>query len=610
MILIKMNLNIVYKEDGKLHKVLYKKVGKVVFDGSETFYINAYAQTLGYNIFVYKGLVTSLASGDNPCKSNYFIHYSWGQFNIKDAIYQNSNWIMFKCDSLNIGNDIDKFKNWLSTHNTEVYYPLATPYEVDLGTIDEMPSTYEGTTYIWNNKKANINLSYRVYEGDYGHITYNYGDDVGFIYTDFTYPGELVGNAGDNISGIIDKIKGTLGNFEDFYDIYGNFRLQEIKNYLNTSHATTLLQSLTKDDYVIDQSQGKSVYDFSNSKLITSFSNTPQYLNIKNDYVVWGIRENTDGVKVNIRYHLAIDKKPPIGNIYEVFFYKDPDDGLTKAKAPIKYNSYAEMIATNGVQGNFYYTKDTEKLYKWNGKKYEELTDVTLEKVRTTDWRSELYLQGVAAEPLGINSNYYYAELANEWPKLYDLKASSSIENGETIYEGAFRPEVLKNQSSIDYYLDFIDTDSKISEIAVNNIGRRSLVKSSNDINCIFEPDIPDYVLIELGQDDTDEKRQECINRNQAYIQVSSNIYNMLAVGGSSNSAFEEIKNLLYQNTSYNESIQIQAIPIYHLEPNIRIGVYDRDSNIAGDYMVNSISVPFDISGTMSISATRAMTKM
>lgn len=447
-------------------------------------------------------------------------------------------------------------------------------------------------------------------DGDVGYQTFYYGDDVGFIYTDFTYPGELVGNVGDNISGIIDKVKETLGNFEDFYDIYGNFRLQEIKNYLNTSHATTLLQNLTKDDYVIDQSQGKSVYDFSDSKLITSFSNTPQYLNIKNDYVVWGIRESTSGVKVNIRYHLAIDKKPAIGNIYEVFFYEDPDDGLIKAKAPIKYDDYAEMTATNGVQGNFYYTKDTEKLYKWNGKEYEELTDITLEKVRTTDWRSELYLQGVAAEPLGTNSNYYYAELANEWPKLYDLKASSFIENGETIYEGAFRPEVLKDQSSIDYYLDFIDTDSKISEIAVNNIGRRSMVKSSNDINCIFEPDIPDYVLIELGQDDTNEKRQECIDRNQAYIQVSSNIYSMLAVGGSSNSAFEEIKNLLYQNTSYNESIQIQAIPIYYLEPNTRITVRDTESDIYGDYIINSISLPLTTNGTMSISATRALEKL
>lgn len=610
---IKDELKIVYKEDGKLHKVLYKKVGKVVLDGVTNYVTNINLHSNKYTTCNYVNNNIKILESEYKIIANKLIGtilYNTWRGVILYSIAQATNGHYLQLCLPSTFTTVEQINNWLEDNQIIAYYELATPYEVDLGTIDEMPNTYEGTTYIWNNKKANINLSYRVYEGDYGHITYNYGDDVGFIYTDFTYPGELVGNAGDNISGIIDKIKGTLGNFEDFYDIYGNFRLQEIKNYLNTSHATTLLQNLTKDDYVIDQSQGKSVYDFSNSKLITSFSNTPQYLNIKNDYVVWGIRENTDGVKVNIRYHLAIDKKPPIGNIYEVFFYKDPDDGLTKAKAPIKYNSYAEMIATNGVQGNFYYTKDTEKLYKWNGKKYEELTDVTLEKVRTTDWRSELYLQGVAAEPLGINSNYYYAELANEWPKLYDLKASSSIENGETIYEGAFRPEVLKNQSSIDYYLDFIDTDSKISEIAVNNIGRRSLVKSSNDINCIFEPDIPDYVLIELGQDDTDEKRQECINRNQAYIQVSSNIYNMLAVGGSSNSAFEEIKNLLYQNTSYNESIQIQAIPIYHLEPNTRITVRDTESDIYGDYIINSISLPLTTNGTMTISATRALEKL
>lgn len=600
------------EEDGQYHLILNKMIGKVVLD------LNTISIEYSHNDGTFQFKFNKYLENTSAASITKCSHSKHWNYNFSDngcfISYQGFPYLLVKENDFGFNSNmtIEEAANHLKQLVSEItyYYSLFTPYEVDLGIVDEMLNTYEGTTYIWNNKKANINLSYRVYEGDYGHITYNYGDDVGFIYTDFTYPGELVGNAGDNISGIIDKIKGTLGNFEDFYDIYGNFRLQEIKNYLNTSHATTLLQSLTKDDYVIDQSQGKSVYDFSNSKLITGFSNTPQYLNIKNDYVVWGIRENTDGVKVNIRYHLAIDKKPPIGNIYEVFFYKDPDDGLTKAKAPIKYNSYAEMIATNGVQGNFYYTKDTEKLYKWNGKKYEELTDVTLEKVRTTDWRSELYLQGVAAEPLGINSNYYYAELANEWPKLYDLKASSSIENGETIYEGAFRPEVLKNQSSIDYYLDFIDTDSKISEIAVNNIGRRSLVKSSNDINCIFEPDIPDYVLIELGQDDTDEKRQECINRNQAYIQVSSNIYNMLAVGGSSNSAFEEIKNLLYQNTSYNESIQIQAIPIYHLEPNMRITVRDAESDIYGDYIINSISLPLTTNGTMTISATRALEKL
>ena len=32
-----------------------------------------------------------------------------------------------------------------------------------------------------------------------GYTMYEYGDDVGFIYTDFTYPGELVENAGSNV---------------------------------------------------------------------------------------------------------------------------------------------------------------------------------------------------------------------------------------------------------------------------------------------------------------------------------------------------------------------------------------------------------------------------
>lgn len=65
--------------------------------------------------------------------------------------------------------------------------------------------------------------------GDY--TTYEYGSDIGYIYTDFTYPGELIGDAGNSVCDILDKIKNTLGNYEYFYDIEGNFIFQEIKNY-------------------------------------------------------------------------------------------------------------------------------------------------------------------------------------------------------------------------------------------------------------------------------------------------------------------------------------------------------------------------------------------
>lgn len=443
----------------------------------------------------------------------------------------------------------------------------------------------EGNYIMTTNYAEAQNKAYTMFE---------YGEDVGYIYTDFVYPKELIGDAGSTVCTILDSIKNLLGNYEYFYDIDGNFIFQEVKNYLNTSQAKVELDKLTKDNYIVDMSKGKVVYNFDNSNLITSYSNSPQYSMIKNDFIVWGLKENANGNEMPIRYHLAIDSKPKVGNTYQCFFYIDPDDGLTKAKRPIIYRNFTELNKNAGVAGVFYMTEDTGIIYTWNGQGYEPYT-TGLTEVTTKDWRTELYLQGAQAEPLGTNSNYYYTELLNEWPKLYDVEA------------GEYYPEVLKTPSDIDFFLDFIDSTAAISQFSISNIGRRTIVINDNDINCVFEPDIPDFILIELGKDDTDDKRIECEDKGQKYIQVDSSVYSMLTGGGSSNSAYQRVRELLYQHTSYNESITLQAIPIYHLEPNIRIGVRDIESNIFGDYMVSSISIPLAPTGTMSISATRAL---
>lgn len=481
----------------------------------------------------------------------------------------------------------------------------------DLDTKVKMAMRWIGNTPLYFiNENGNYKMTTSYDEAkDKAYQMYEYGEDVGFIFTDFTYPNELIENAGSSVVSVLDKIKGVLGNYEYFYDIHGNFVWQEIKNYLNTTQATVDLNNMKNEDYIVDQSKGKLAYDFTNSKLINSFSNNPQFNKIKNDYVVWGMKKTTLGNTIPIRYHLAIDSKPKTENIYEVFMYDDPTDGLTKAKAPIKFESVTRF-PQQGAAGVFYYGKAENQIFIWEDGGYTLLNDVELRKVKTTDWRTELYLQGAVAEPLGVESNYYYTELNAEWPKLYDICQSSYTENGETIYTGGFKPEVLKNPSGIDYWLDFIDTTAAVGALSVSNIGRRSHIVNSNDINCIFEPEIPDFVLIKKGQEDTEAKRQECEDRNQAYIQVDEAIYDMLATGGIPNGAFTEIKNLLHEYTSYSETVQIQMVPIYHLAPNTRIGIYDKDSNIAGDYMINTISVPLAISGTMSISATRAMTKM
>ena len=439
--------------------------------------------------------------------------------------------------------------------------------------------------------------------------TYEYGADVGFIYTDFTYPGELIGDAGSTVCTILDAIKNTLGNYEYFYDVDGNFIFREIKNFLNTSQAKVEIDKLKSEDYIIDQSKGKSVYTFDDSVLISSFANNPQFNMIKNDFIVWGTRENANGNTIPIRYHLAIDNKPQIGEIYDVFFYIDPDDNLEKAKVPIKYRNFAELKRNDGAAGVFYMTEDDKKIYVWADGKY-VLVDIGFTKVQATDWRSVLYLQGVQSEPLGTDSNYYYTELINEWPKLYNLKSKNSTINENIVYTGDFYRDVVKTPSDIDYFLDFIDSGAEISKFSISNIGRRSQIITDSKVNCIFEPDIPDFILIETGKEDTEIRRKECEAKGQNYAQVDSSIFNLLTTGGSKNSAYNYVRELLYQYTSYNESISIQSIPIYYLEPNTRITVQDKESNIFGDYMISNISIPLDINSTMSISATRALERI
>ena len=456
---------------------------------------------------------------------------------------------------------------------------------------------------------------------------YYAGDDVGYIYTDFYYPGELIGDAGSSVCDILDKIKNLLGNFEYFYDIDGNFRFQEIKNYLNTSKSTTDLNNIHQSDYLITKKNGDVVYNFDNSEIITSFTNNPQYSMIKNDFIVWGLKE-IEGVKLPIRYHLAIDKKPKTGNTYQVCSYTK--DNQKYYKVAIEYATAADFPSIGEVEriysanGVLYYwdsniMRDVDDGETMPSFKYEETleteegnktiekiktyyhkADIKLETITTTDWRTELFLSGAVTSRFGNDSNYYYAELVNEWPKSYE------IQDGKD----KIKDEVKESPYELDYYLDFIDSDAAISEFSIENIGRRTKIINDDSINCLFEKEFPDLILIEAGQENTSALRQECIDKGQKYIQVEPELYSSLASGGSQNSAYYMIRDLLYQYTSYNETISVQMLPMYFLEPNIRIGLYDKESGIHGEYMINSISLPLDINGTMSLSCAKALERI
>ncbi|HAU87365.1 MAG TPA: hypothetical protein DCW90_18335 [Lachnospiraceae bacterium] len=185
-----------------------------------------------------------------------------------------------------------------------------------------------------------------------GWQKYTNGDDVGYIYDDFYYTNELTAAPGDSICTILDKIKSYLGNYEYFYDVFGVFHFREIKNYLNNSRVKYLLSDMNKNDYLVETSTSKNAFSFDDDNNIVSLTATPNYENIKNDYVIQGKRtvQGTD-ITYPVMYHLAIDKKPTTGVIEytDLLAYKEADTGLTVMAFPLTVESLPSIGNVNVV---------------------------------------------------------------------------------------------------------------------------------------------------------------------------------------------------------------------------------------------------------------------
>ena len=112
------------------------------------------------------------------------------------------------------------------------------------------------------------------------------GDTVGYRTTDIIYPGDLVEAVGTPVTQVLDKLKNMLGNFEYFYDDDGRFVFQKQRTYIDKS-----FNNITKDsegeEYVENAAYTSATeYTFEGNELISSFSNSPNLNNVRNDYSI------------------------------------------------------------------------------------------------------------------------------------------------------------------------------------------------------------------------------------------------------------------------------------------------------------------------------------
>lgn len=123
---------------------LQKNIGKNIFDGTKKWKKSTYT---GNTIFYLTN--TQKAKSPDVGICNYLpVRGVWGTDLLGVQLYDLTNIRVGLTRKSEIQTE-DAFNEWLTTHNLEVYYALATPEIIDLGQLTELPKTFEGINNIW-----------------------------------------------------------------------------------------------------------------------------------------------------------------------------------------------------------------------------------------------------------------------------------------------------------------------------------------------------------------------------------------------------------------------------------------------------------------------------
>lgn len=439
-----------------------------------------------------------------------------------------------------------------------------------------------------------------------------YGTAMGYRLVELTYPQDLIANVGETITSVLDKIKSMLGDFEYFYDLDGRFIFRKKPIYMDHTWNS---ESEQLEIAVIQQEDASIAYYFDDSNLITSFGNQPNLLNARNDYTVWGTKKGIGGGDIPIHARYAIDHKPEIYISYAIengddarsqtLYYSD--DAYADAEPLVgavskKKVDWREIIYQMAVDyRRFYHTDDFLYQVSKNNKFYLNGEFYSLYTAGKTGY--EQYYTDVGPNALDPVKGRPF------WRILYNS-------------DGTWNSDVINNVENMIFWFDFLESEgTQVESIGVQAIGDRPKAVNDNNVKSIYYREVPNIIFVQesdaentrwdQSQQATDDDVPQLWNYDYqpgyVYIQLPDYLENAFSISKRGKSAMTAIDEMLYTMSYCIESVNINAIPVYSLEPNSRISIVDEKSGINGEYLISRINIPFIYNGTMSITATKAV---
>lgn len=472
----------------------------------------------------------------------------------------------------------------------------------------------------------------------------NENDEVD-VYIPFAPTSEFDFKGNSKVTDILERIKQDLfGIYNYYYDENGFFKFERQKEFSDSdSFQLQYLQDISNNNYFPSYNSVPITYDFSNKDIISSFSNAPQWRGIKNDFYVYG--------KNNILFHLAIDTKP----VVPTEFYEKNLDGTWSTTILVPYNQPWQqflidqtefLLQTNPGSKPSYYYPELKAFFEFTSDKQDKTLGI-YKKLSATDgvWRStssdveaNAFITTNATTKKGIPSSWkYFFDILDEGAPAYNGFSISAIgrriksindQTIETLYPvnppvDSTRKQlilfdnipfiypkvweeglVVKNgdvvQAGVNFYIvSDISINGEIIPTGADEPTNTSGIYSNSGITYQYTN------FLSYNQDSVNTEIELAAEGVQYYSVLKSQVQSFLndQIYPYANDAFSNIKNSLFTHTNYNESITISCVPIYTLDVNEIVNVLDLETQILGNYYIQSISFDFSEGAQMSIAA-------
>lgn len=271
-------------------------------------------------------------------------------------------------------------------------------------------------------------------------------------------------------------------------------------------------------------------------------------------------------------------------------------DLIEKAKAVLKT---PEVKLVNKLK--------TPSVYFFTIKEEENEVDEERKTKLIREYRLLVEEKRILGEKLNIllvDIKMYESQIALYKDKISAVQEKIGLHSIDDFYlEGNYYPWCKISREAperLNFWFDFLDTQGRMAGYSVPMVSNRAKVFNDSKIKSIYYRETPNVIYV---------NKDETVQTSSGYVYVQlgdTEFDSMFSISAQGLSAKDKIDELIYNHFYCIESVTINSVPIYYLEPNVRVHLFDIRTGVEGDYIVSRLSIPLAYNGTMSITATKA----